>query len=740
MSQADVKVIVTLHDDASKNLLRQLALINAETGKIDTSAAQAGSALERMGASSKQGGAALKGMSSELNNISNKALTVGERLNTGFKSALGTAKQIGTALSQGVAGWETMKAVGGSIIKPTVDYEAQLANMANIAYAGKSTTEKKAGMEEMHAAIKKATGLYGGTREQGAAALNTVYGRMSEKDDGVRARAHASGVSADVQARSDAAAIYDASMRAAGATGGSPEEFAQALTAAVQQKFIKPSEANLAADMMIRSATDGGFEAKDIARHIGGQMGVAGMSGLNGIDGFKRLLAMNQGAIVGAGSGDEAANNVKNVLSKLNSVDTKKDFKKNFGIDLEREYLKGAEKGKDSLTVAVDLLRGEMSKNKDYVKAQGQLKTAQAQGDKAGEAAAYKSMENIAAGSTIGKAFQDIQALGALIPLLSSEYSNNIYKGLDGSAGLGDQNLDLVRGTTAFKMQQGSNTDANLKYETQSGAIGTVVGGANDAFSKMGAEFPALTGALVSLKDATMLAASVYGAVSLTGMLGKGGGLLGKVGVGGAGGLLSSSAGTAGWLSKAGGMAKSAGVVGAAGTALWNAGGNAMTMMDDKAGAREKAEAKGGLVGAAYGTVVGGVIGSVVPVLGTALGAAAGAWLGGMAGAWVGGKNSDSPPATPAMAAPPPIQGGDSAQALIQSNAQLQQVNAQIAQLNQISNNAPLEAQMTAVAGNVAALNAKSWTVTATIPVYVNGEMVSQTVNNINANGAARGA
>jgi hypothetical protein len=92
------------------------------------------------------------------------------------------------------------------------------------------------------------------------------------------------------------------------------------------------------------------------------------------------------------------------------------------------------------------------------------------------------------------------------------------------------------------------------------------------------------------------------------------------------------------------------------------------------------------------------------------------------------------------MAASPPIQGGDSAQALIQSNAQLQQVNAQIAQLNQISNNAPLEAQMTAVAGNVAALNAKSWTVTATIPVYVNGEMVSQTVNNINANGAARGA
>jgi phage tail tape-measure protein len=205
-------------------------------------------------------------------------------------------------------------------------------------------------------------------------------------------------------------------------------------------------------------------------------------------------------------------------------------------------------------------------------------------------------------------------------------------------------------------------------------------------------------------------------------------------------GTAATAAGTAGWLSKAGGMAKSAGVVGAAGTALWNAGGNAMTMMDDKAGAREKAEAKGGLVGAAYGTVVGGVIGSVVPVLGTALGAAAGAWLGGMAGAWVGGKNSDAPPATPAMAASPPIQGGDSAQALIQSNAQLQQVNAQIAQLNQISNNAPLEAQMTAVAGNVAALNAKSWTVTATIPVYVNGEMVSQTVNNINANGAARGA
>jgi hypothetical protein len=112
-----------------------------------------------------------------------------------------------------------------------------------------------------------------------------------------------------------------------------------------------------------------------------------------------------------------------------------------------------------------------------------------------------------------------------------------------------------------------------------------------------------------------------------------------------------------------------------------------------------------------------------------------------MAGAWVGGKNSDAQPATPAMAAPPPIQGGDSAQALIQSNAQLQQVNAQIAQLNQISNNAPLEAQMTAVAGSVAALASKPAPVTnITSNLVVDGSVVATMVNRYNGGTVARGA
>jgi hypothetical protein len=337
-----------------------------------------------------------------------------------------------------------------------------------------------------------------------------------------------------------------------------------------------------------------------------------------------------------------------------------------------------------------------------------------------------------------------------------------------------EANTSTANASDTARKNASKAADEKLMNEGGSTAIKAV----NNGLTSFANEFPNLTAALsltttaVEALTAAVIASGATGLLTRSATGAATGAATAAATTAGGAAAVGTGAGAAGWLSKAGGMAKSAGVVGAAGTALWNAGGNAMTMMDDKAGAREKSEAKGGLVGAAYGTVVGGVIGSVVPVLGTALGAAAGAWLGGMAGAWVGGKNSDAPPATPAitpatgapltfsnqygmsdqskaahsaqlraLAAPPPIQGGDSAQALIQSNAQLQQVNAQIAQLNQISNNAPLEAQMTAVAGSVAALASKPAPVTnITSNLVVDGSVVATMVNRYNGGTVARGA
>ena len=87
----------------------------------------------------------------------------------------------------------------------------------------------------------------------------------------------------------------------------------------------------------------------------------------------------------------------------------------------------------------------------------------------------------------------------------------------------------------------------------------------------------------------------------------------------------------------------------------------------------------------------------------------------------------------------PAIQPPQPSQELIQANAQLQQANAQLAQINQSANNDKLLGPLGQIQGGIASLNAKSWTVQATIPVYVDGHVVAQTVNTINGQQASRG-
>lgn len=755
-ANAEVTLSVRLRDSASAGLLKSLGMLEQETGKVAAGAGRAGSALDKMAAQGKQGATHIRAISSELDTATNKAGRVGTTLNRGLQTALGTAKGIGTALAQGVAGWETMKAVGGTIIKPTVDYESQLANMSNTAYAGKTIQEKQAGAKEMHEAIKSATAQYGGTREQGAAALDKILasGVFSDKDKGVQERARASGVSAEVQARKEAMSVLPSIMMGAKAANAQPEEVASFVLKGIQQGYFKPEEASAAVDKALAAAQAGGFEFKDMARHLGSQLAVGSTSGLNGMAGYERILAMNQAAFMAAGNGDEAGNNVLNVLQKLNSSDTKRDFKKQAGVDLDTELRKGALQGKDSLQVVLGLLSAQLGKDKGYQEAQAKLKTARDAKDEAGVAQALKSIELIAQGTAIGKFFQDRQALTGLIPMLDQAYMDGILERTKNAQGTAQENVDYLKTTTAYKNEQGDNVAANARYEAQLGAINTVVGGFNEGLAKMGTEFPALTGALLSLKDATVMAAAVYGSVSILGALaGKGGGgLLGK--------LLSAGKGSAA-LEAAEVAAGSAETIGAAGTSLAGTFG-ALSL------AVAPLLAMGGVAAWAgkddHSTEIGWATGFSD-------------WLAKLMGRESlspqdaaskarrdrgeisedeyqrqraqNRRNADRVSGSSALSSQYRGEGlasinqlnnvAQPSQELIQANAQLQQANAQLSQINQSANNDKLLGPLGQIQGGIAALNSKQWSFAATIPVYVDGHQVAQTVNTINGQQASRG-
>lgn len=102
-------------------------------------------------------------------------------------------------------------------------------------------------------------------------------------------------------------------------------------------------------DAMAEAGNQGGFEVKDMARHfptLTAQMQALGQSGVPAV---ADLSAALQVAMNTAGGADEAANNIVNLLAKINSPGTIRAFKKNFGVNLPTEMKKLTDSGYTAL-------------------------------------------------------------------------------------------------------------------------------------------------------------------------------------------------------------------------------------------------------------------------------------------------------------------------------------------------------------------------------------------------------
>ena len=122
----------------------------------------------------------------------------------------------------------------------------------------------------------------------------------------------------------------------------------------------------VALDVMAAAGNAGAFEVKDMARHFPGLTAQLQALGQRGVPAVADLSAALQIARRGAGDADEAANNVQNLLSKINAPATVKAFEKSFGIDLPAALKQAYAKGKTPLEAIADLAvkatGGDMSK------------------------------------------------------------------------------------------------------------------------------------------------------------------------------------------------------------------------------------------------------------------------------------------------------------------------------------------------------------------------------------------
>ena len=513
MSSRTITYLIKLLSNIDKQANRDAQVVEASNQRMTDAYKKTGQAVDKSANQIKQAQDRIaKSAQTTTKSLDKMGAGIGPRLAREFGIGLTKLKQMqsvaektGNVLGKMGKG-AGMTAIGGvaatvaaeRMIDKPVQYESRVARMAQTAYQGKDIGGFKATQAEIETGIKYANTVGGGRRDDAAAALDNMV---------------ASG-----QDLKSAIAALPAIMKTATASGANAKDLSDIVIKGVQNGYIKntPEAISSAMDKSVAAGRAGQFELPDMAHWLGNQMSAGKLAGLSGDKGFDRILMMNQAAMMSAGSKDEAGNNVVNLLAKLNSADTAKDFKRQTGGDLSKYLIQSTKKGGDSVDAWVGLLRDEMGKNKDYQAAQKKLTNAKTPEE---QRAASESVTNIAMGTSVGKYFQDRQALAALIPLLSDStgVGKKVGDAIAGANGTVDFGYQTYGTTTAYLQDQAANandaavTDA---FNTLKPAIDGVIG----SFTELAQSMPKTTATAAGIAGITGTIAAGVGGVGVVGM------------------------------------------------------------------------------------------------------------------------------------------------------------------------------------------------------------------------------
>jgi hypothetical protein len=414
-------------------------------------------------------------------------------------------------------------AVAGAamLAKPAVTramgYDHTVADITNTLFSERDKAGRLAGKAEVKAAISAALLEGGGDRDQAAATLKEL---LSSGDF----------------SKESSFKMLGTIQKAATAAPGTDSKDLAGIALALKRAGVSEDRLPAMLSKTIRSGQLGGFELTDMAKSLPEAMALAKKLGMSGEDGYERLLVSMQSSVLTAGTKSGAANNLVNLLGKIDSADTAADFKKQ-GINLTDELAKGAGKGEDRITTFTRLIDQVVQKDpKMKALAKESDRLASIAGDKKNpqREEALKQMQAIYTSGSIGKILQDRQALMGFLAEKQGQAGDN---------------------SLARRVREGMRADNGQELETSFAVMDDTVSAQTQRLenAKLEGQDKALTGAGAPLKDFyqgvvstaeqfPVLTASVSAATTALGLLAGAAGLnalLGGGGKAGAGGLLS---------------------------------------------------------------------------------------------------------------------------------------------------------------------------------------------------------
>lgn len=434
------------------------------------------------------------------------------RLGQGIDQATAKARSLAQMLQSGIpkAAGIAGGVAGGffaakTLLDKPMDYSLQLAHMANTAYGDRDLAGRQAGKRELDESIVKAIRYGGGSREQGASTLDTLI---------------ASGAVPIETAMS----MLPSLMKASSASGADPGAIANIAIKAMQTFKISEQQLPEILDIAMKGGQAGGFELKDMAKWLPQMMASGRLSGLQGVEGFRRIVSGAQASAITSGSKDEAGNNVVNLLAKINSQDTQKDFKK-LGYDLTGRLMKSREKGVNSIDAFVSFVDEIASKDPKYVALQKKMAKATTKDEKTETTEALASLLE---GNAVGKVVQDRQALMYLLAEMNNrKYVQDVMSKTRAPGSAIDSAQALIRGESSYKATAiANNRDIAMSQALgDAGPLKKLLDGANWVAEK----FPVLTATVVGTTAAlgvfttALLAFGVLGGRSSGGLSTRGG-------------------------------------------------------------------------------------------------------------------------------------------------------------------------------------------------------------------------
>lgn len=321
-AEADLKEIV----EAAKKLG------NVRTGNLDRS-------LGDVGKKANAAGKDVKGLQKDLDKLGKAKIDndLGRKIDSlvnptkALKFALSPLKGAALGAFSALAGFASVDNIIRGLERLSEQYRKLNLDIASVAITAEMRTP------EAMAKISKSN-----------AALSIRYGMDQMKVNAARKTFAAAGVGIDQQE-----AILDPTLKAAQAAGADGQTMAQAVIALQQNLGVKDAEVPAALDMIAKGTKLGNFEVEAIAKNFPKLASQYGSTGRSGLPAVAELVALAQVTMKGAGSQDIAANNLDNIIGKLTSPDTVKNFEDK-GFDIEALKKRSDKNGTPYMTDLID--------------------------------------------------------------------------------------------------------------------------------------------------------------------------------------------------------------------------------------------------------------------------------------------------------------------------------------------------------------------------------------------------